>query len=812
MYLNDNSYTWQRVWVTQGFSPPLETMTVDSVNRAEYTARRTSLIRLNEYPDEGHLTRALVEGFTTLTPAGHHDYFLVVDDEKGRLKAAEILASFQPEDVFLHGRQQTPASSVKSQPAAVFRSYDRGASSPQSLPDFPDHIRGGLLEEPQDAERRPPASSQTLAHPSGYQPLGEDFVSKALERHIDQLNEELESLTLHTQKMEERNQDIEEDHRKLCNEVERLQTQRRAEEEASHYRIQSLEQQLRNQNRELEQARAKIQEDGERLRALSVDLQTSQREIEALRWQHLESPSRRHWAGPTLSKNPQLDHRDDGIAAPATYATHTRHPQGRPFVPQLVTPIGTRRTTDRIWTRNSGDLPLTTQEETPLPRYHRSASPKGRTEAESETDSQSTKIFIAYLENKERREREQEEAKETRRASEQWRSRDLNKAKASFNSRLTIEDLKKEDIIGIQHLHKYTQELEDHCPEEAMRTHLFKLTADRCILRLLGIHEENVFKALSWDQLKARLAAELPEFDPRRAAKRLMNHHMTVKDHIAAFAARIRNEYEEICTAMRVSELKPGINKILATAITGGMNPTSRDLYKDCLITDPEDTLKELETSFNRSKDFKQDCFRRNDEKTTITKTHPATRPQASYSATLNTPGGTPTIPSPLHRVAISSLISRSQDDHPLVTPGASSSPGRPFPSPAGEGRSSPGPAANPQRTVFGQARQDELARWRDWICGTCSHTNSAGFYTCGRPDCRGRAVNHQIPARSWQCSQPTNGGTPCGGNTWTYDHYCYGCLAANPGINTQSLRSFPATARPRARTQWYPRPPAIAP
>ena len=93
-----------------------------------------------------------------------------------------------------------------------------------------------------------------------------------------------------------------------------------------------------------------------------------------------------------------------------------------------------------------------------------------------------------------------------------------------------------------------------------MRTHLFKLTADKCILRLLGIHEENIFKALSWDKLKALLAAELPEFDPRRAAKRLMNHHMTVNDHIAAFAARIRDEYEEICTAMRVSELKPGID------------------------------------------------------------------------------------------------------------------------------------------------------------------------------------------------------------------------------------------------------------
>ena len=126
----------------------------------------------------------------------------------------------------------------------------------------------------------------------------------------------------------------------------------------------------------------------------------------------------------------------------------------------------------------------------------------------------------------------------------------------------------------------------------SMRVRVIRQTADRQILQILNLDDESKVKRITWEEVKMKLKMQIPELDPRIAAKWLTRKHMTINDNIKVFAATIKMEYKDICRATGREELRPGLNRIIATAITGGMNWDSQQHFIDNLIYDPETTIE----------------------------------------------------------------------------------------------------------------------------------------------------------------------------------------------------------------------------
>ena len=97
---------------------------------------------------------------------------------------------------------------------------------------------------------------------------------------------------------------------------------------------------------------------------------------------------------------------------------------------------------------------------------------------------------------------------------------------------------------------------------------------------------------------KKILVDNIPEVDPWKAARHLMDKPMTADDNILAFAANLKEEYREVCKATGKEELQPGYNNILAAAILGNMDFKAKWTYGNSLLTDPAGTIKEMAKFF----------------------------------------------------------------------------------------------------------------------------------------------------------------------------------------------------------------------
>ena len=73
-----------------------------------------------------------------------------------------------------------------------------------------------------------------------------------------------------------------------------------------------------------------------------------------------------------------------------------------------------------------------------------------------------------------------------------------------------------------------------------------------------------------------------------------MSNKMTVEDNIAAFVACLRRDYDDICGAAGVKELKPGWKTIMVKAVLGRMARDKINLFEMDLMKDPKGTIKEI--------------------------------------------------------------------------------------------------------------------------------------------------------------------------------------------------------------------------
>ena len=398
-------------------------------------------------------------------------------------------------------------------------------------------------------------------------------------------------------------------------------------------------------------------------------------------------------------------------------------------------------------------------------------------------------------------------------------------ARDKIKIRLTAEKLTQENYRGLKHLNDYIEEIELNCPKDSMRVQMIKQTADKRILQLLNLDDENKLKKITWEELKKKLMEQVPELDPRRAAKRLTKKHMNIDDNIKAFAAGIIVEYKEICRAIGKEDLRPGLNRILATAMTGAMNWDSRQHYTDDLINDPERTIEDMATSCNRSYDYKKSLF----EGTGSRNKNIITVPQVASSQPIlmNTSQGTMNqgtiqyTPIQSYSVTPENNNSKTNDRSDKPFPRSTNGTGHPFgrdnngtaPPNSGELRSGYRSGYNNNTrqewgVTISDQRKEAFRQWQDWSCQQCRGKNRATWYICDSSGCNGRATTRQLPRDSWQCLQS------CGQNNWRRDHYCHCCLRPNPDVNTEYLRNRPSEWKPQPRNvqRWFSRPPVLDP
>ena len=139
--------------------------------------------------------------------------------------------------------------------------------------------------------------------------------------------------------------------------------------------------------------------------------------------------------------------------------------------------------------------------------------------------------------------------------------------KIELNTSLLTEGSYK----GLKHLNDWIKEVELLASSDWTRVQMIKLAAQPSVLDLIGIEKEEL-KKLTWEDMKKLLVDTIPELDPWKAARHLMDKPMTADDNILAFAANLKEKYKDICRATRQEELQPGYNQILAAAVLGNMD------------------------------------------------------------------------------------------------------------------------------------------------------------------------------------------------------------------------------------------------
>ena len=397
---------------------------------------------------------------------------------------------------------------------------------------------------------------------------------------------------------------------------------------------------------------------------------------------------------------------------------------------------------------------------------------------------------------------------EERKLEREERERDRNyenpaKVRKDMKLELNTALLTEGNYKGLKHLNEWIKEVELWTNSDKARVQMIKLAAQPSVLELLGIEKKNLPK-MTWEELKKLLVDNIPELDPWKAARHLMDKPMTADDNILAFAANLKEEYKNICRATGKEDIQPGYNNILAAAILGNMDFKAKWTYSNSIITDPNGTIKEMAKFFNQSEDYKRSLF-----------VNPSTPGSTGGQQTATTQYGTgsygvqhvtlsavqptyPTIPTSGNKATQMTYVSGmegNQRDDPTMRQNNFRT-------------GSHNNEGNGNRSPISERRMICFRQWNDWKCVACLSRNPATWYTCNKESCHGQATERQIPPNSWQC-QPS-----CGQTNWEGDHYCNGCLGPNPHISPDQLRhkSDDLRPRPRHKQRWFSRPPVLEP
>ena len=370
--------------------------------------------------------------------------------------------------------------------------------------------------------------------------------------------------------------------------------------------------------------------------------------------------------------------------------------------------------------------------------------------------------------------------------------------KIELNTALLTEGNHK----GLKHLNEWVKEVEAATSSDGTRVQMINVAAQPSILDLIGIEKEAV-KEMTWEDVKKLLVDNIPEVDPWKAARQLMDKPMTADDNILAFAANLKEEYREICKASGKEELQPGYNHILAAAILGNMDFKAKWTYGNSIITDPSVTIKEMAKFFNQSEDYKRSLF-----------VNPSTPESTGQQiATIQYETGSYGVQQ--------ATLSAVQPTYPTVhTVVNTATPETYIPGMEGNQREDPTIGqnnfstgshineGNGNRSPTSERRRICFRQWNDWRCVACNSRNPATWYTCNKESCNGQATDRQLPEESWQCE------LICGQTNWRGDHYCSGCLKPSPHISPDQLRhrSNDLRPRPRHKQRWFSRPPILEP
>ena len=397
---------------------------------------------------------------------------------------------------------------------------------------------------------------------------------------------------------------------------------------------------------------------------------------------------------------------------------------------------------------------------------------------------------------------------EERKLEREERERDRNyekpaKVRKDMKLELNTALLTEGNYKGLKHLNEWIKEVELLTSSDKARVQMIKLAAQPSVMELLGIEKKNL-PEMTWEDLKKLLVDNIPELDPWKAARHLMDKPMTANDNILAFAANLKEEYKDICRATGKKDIQPGYNNILAAAVLGNMDFKAKWTYSNSIINDPNGTIKEMAKFFNQSEDYKRSLFVNPSipGSTGGQQTASTQYGIGSYGVqhvTLSAVQSTyPTIPTPVNTrtpmTYVSGMEGNQRDDPTMGQNNFRTG------SPNNEGNGSRSPISERRRICFRQ--------WNDWKCVACLSRNPATWYTCNKESCDGQATERQIPPNSWQCL------TSCGQTNWEGDQYCNGCSGPNPHISPDQLRhkSDDLRPRPRHKQRWFCRSPILEP
>ena len=411
------------------------------------------------------------------------------------------------------------------------------------------------------------------------------------------------------------------------------------------------------------------------------------------------------------------------------------------------------------------------------------------------------------------------------------RERDRNyekpsKVRKDMKIELNTSLLTEGSYKGLKHLNDWIKEVELLASSDRTRVQMIKLAAQPSVLDLIGIEKEEELKNLTWEDLKKLLVDTIPELDPWKAARHLMEKPMTANDNILAFAANLKEKYKEVCRATKQEELPPGYNQILAAAVLGNMDFKAKWTYRNSILTDPAGTIKQMAYFFNQSEDYKRSLFENASKSvgqegavTGGKRTDTTQYEKSNYVVPDMTPAPVqPTYPMMSMSTHAGGMYATEETTHVVHVNTATPVTSTPYmerhqvevPDVRQNGflTGSHHIEGNGSRSPISERRRICFRQWQDWRCATCRTRNPATWFTCNKQNCDGRATDQQLPEESWQCE------LTCGQTNWLGDQYCNSCLKPNPHINADQLRPRNNDLRPRPRHQqrWFSRPPILEP
>ena len=437
-------------------------------------------------------------------------------------------------------------------------------------------------------------------------------------------------------------------------------------------------------------------------------------------------------------------------------------------------------------------------------------------------------------ERKERREKEQEEREERERREERMLKRNMpdnETAKLSdrIRSRLTIDDLKKENYEGLQSLNKWIKDIEYNVKDDKTKVRMFERTADEQLVEILGMDKEGATDNTTWNELKVKLREQIPKVNPSQIINSILSEKMSINDNILSFTSKVRRKYNEARMALNNKEMEHDLNYVLAKTVVGNMNETGKDTYEPRIMKNAQETIKEMEEEFRTNKDYMKSLFKKDNEDrntggNTVKK---GENRQGNGEKTVMFYEGEE------DRILTTEISREGRERERIqnqyirnrhLEERREERPDGPFQQPTGSSRVAAGRTEDPStrrndgytpqqgnsqnNLTYGERRKEMLRSWNDWRCEICDKTNRASWYTCDRRRCTGKQTGRQRPRNAWTCNER------CGQNNYVWDWWCTKCLQQKPGTPEETRRPVPTHWKPIPREQqiWYSRPPIINP